>query len=276
MNFNPNQCPYKETKCISLPCPCPKYQAYLDVQNPDIIATEIKELGINTNDSWEKVMGMQTIFASRFHATKNISKEVTDHWNKEYCICIEDEVEELEDYIKKYSTGLALKDDPKELRKEVIDIFHFVMDILISGGCSANELFNRFTKKFDAIINTNDKFSYMFYVTSQLLSDKLKISRTNNDNIKKLWKSTYNWDLLTQEFIIDLLCINREIRQQISWKHWKKPNNEIDYNTLYNVYTEMIYRFMILVVWLFDKPEDVINMYITKNIENIRRQKNGY
>ena len=53
-------------------------------------------------------------------------------------------------------------------------------------------------------------------------------------------------------------------------------NQSIDYEKLYNKYVEMFFRFLSLSAFIFDNVEDMVQAYIIKNVENIRRQKLGY
>ena len=331
--FNKNLCPYLETKCSDISCPCAKYKAFLDVKNPTIINQELAELGITSNMSrLEKILHIQSHFASRFHNIYNLSKETTDYWNKEYCICIEDEIEEIFDYIQLDDVQQPLKTDITELKKEVVDVLHFVLDNIISGECNyiiLEQIFNFINKsssieddnlsleeKFIKFSNAADKqhltiFRFKDDIMRQNINNNENVNKDNNidkdnkdvleqmfqlainylektffikrnahyDNFLQKWnfgnpKVKFNDVLRT--ITLRLLLINREIRQQISWKHWKKPNKEINYYKLYYVYYEMLKRFIILAAFVFDDVDELINFYIRKNIENIRRQKYNY
>ena len=278
------QCPYYEEKCDTNQCFCIKYQAYQDVQDINVINNELKELGIDINLSdWDKIMAMQSKFASRFSNTNNPSKEITDAWNKEYLICIEDEINELMDYINLPSRKCRLT-DLKGLKKEVIDILHFVMDTFITGGITSQEIQNRYLKKYH-IKEVTNFFKYAFYLSQLELASKYRqLTKPINNEIVDLHTAlTYKWeidstdvDIILIDLIINLLEMNRKIRECISWKHWKKPNKEINYNKLYDVYVELFIRFLALCAFVFDNPDEIINTYIVKNVENIRRQKLGY
>ena len=287
MNERQQKCPYYETKCDDLQCFCPKYKAYIDVQNPQLVANELSELGVTDNmDSFEKMMTIQKCFANRFHPVNKVDKEITDKWNKEYCICIEDEVEELMDYCKLPIQDKAKCNNAKELKKEVIDILHFMMDIFISGNYTYDQLYSSFNKKRNTSIRTfNDIFKYCI---DEMKTYKLERNSSELDlldsrkNLISLWKynnealSYAKWNEVLLSFVLELLFVNREIRQQISWKHWKKPNISINYDKLYNAYEKLFYKFMRLAAFIFEDANEIVDTYIKKNIENIRRQKNGY
>ena len=278
-------CPYYESKCDDQKCFCLKYQAYKDIQDPEIIKQELIELGIDPNaDSWTKIMSMQKKFAARFSQVDNPSKEITDQWNKEYLICIEDEVEELVDYIGMFNQEPVLT-SYKGLKKEIIDILHFIMDTFITGNCSPDILMNLHLNKHGNVLATNDNFKFAFDQAKLRLASRykdltinqVKIENDNLSNIELMWninKEQMNEILL--QLTLELLFINKKVREQISWKHWKKPNKSINYDNLYNVYEEMFTKFIELAAFVFQDSDDIIQSYVLKNIENIRRQKLGY
>lgn len=277
-------CPYYESKCNVADCFCLKYQAYKDVQNPQIVQAELDELGIpNTYDSWNKIFSIQKYFAARFSDVDHPSKDTTDIWNKEYLICIEDEVAELFDYIRLYGESSSVLDSYSGLKKEVIDILHFVMDTLITGGITANQLKDLHIKKRQVTIQ-NDFFTDAFKAAQERIISRFALIRMNvleqTDMISVL-QDIWHIDAdklycILQRLVLDLLLINRKVRECISWKHWKKPYASIDYDKLYNVYEEMFTKFIELAAFVFNNAEELIQNYILKNIENIRRQKLGY
>ena len=255
-------CPYYETKCDDLKCFCPKYQAYLDVQDQDIVNAELKELNITATDTFGIMFGIQKHFAARFHNTDNPEKDITDHWVKEYCICIEDEFDELMDYIKLPLTDATMT-NPGEMKKEVIDILHFVLDAMIAGGFSGKELYKHYNKLYETFYNEDeDLFTNEFNKYHAELNSE--VSRAG---------SLQNVYL---DYAVNLLLVNRDLRQQVSWKHWKKPNASINYDKLFDAYAKLLNAFIKLSASMFDTAYDVKTVYVNKNIENIRRQKNGY
>ena len=279
MIFDKNQCPYCETKCDDIVCPCAKFKAYLDVKNPEILYEELKNLGIEDNmNKFEKILHIQKHFASRFHSVENIKKEETDYWLKEYGICIEDEIEEVFDYIK-LDDNNEIKTNALELKKEIADILHFVLDSIISSQCSANIIINLFKEKYLQKEYNNDPLVDMFNFCINYLQDTFDIKRNDSNDCTKMWNfagKTNKWNDVLQTISLRLLFVNREIRQQISWKHWKKPYKTINYDKLYLTLTDLWYRFMILSAFVFDNVDEIVNVYTKKNIENIRRQKYNY
>jgi len=240
--FDINKCPYYETKCNDIECPCAKYKAYLDVQNPQIINNVLNDLNIPDNmNLFEKIYNIQKHFASRFHIVNNIPKEVTDYWCKEYCICMEDEIEELFDYIILEDNN-SIKADIKELKKEIVDVLHFVLDQMIAAECTTNIILQNFQHKYYNNIN-NDPLIDIFNYSIQQIEYIFNIKRNNEySNYTNMWNCAGNnnkWNNVLKTLALRLLFINREIRQQISWKHWRKPFKTINYDKLYQICTDL-------------------------------------
>ena len=267
------QCPYYETKCDDLQCLCVKYEAWKDVQDPVIVNRELKALKIEETDMFAVMYAVQKHFASRFHNTDTITKEITDAWVKEYCICMEDEIEEIYDYIAFPTVEHlpAKKDNQEELRKEIIDVLHFVMDIMIASDFKPEDAKNRYAIDHNLFLKDFDLLNEMFKEKRQLLKKRFGIK---NINYMFLEDRTKSEALIT--LTSELLEMNRELRQQISWKHWKKPNDSINYQKLHDVCYELLNRFVLLANIVFISGEDIRGTYVKKNIENIRRQKRGY
>ena len=271
------KCPYYETKCDDLQCACPKYQAFLDVQDSNIVEQELKILNVADLKNWQKIFNIQKHFANRFHKVDKVSKEDTDKWVKEYCICIEDEIEEFLDYMP--WNGMIKLDNDKEMLKEVIDVLHFVMDVMIAGNCSPDEIQKRYIEEYmNGNNNFNDFFTAAFENERKLLCKEKNIKIVDNPisgkNIYNI--SEEEFYQMTTIAALEVMILDREIRQQISWKHWKNPNETINYDKLFKVFTLLFKRFIILCVMVFVTSDEIVNMYIMKNIENVRRQKNGY
>ena len=267
------QCPYYETKCDDLQCLCVKYEAWKDVQDPVIVNRELKALKINETDMFAVMYAIQKHFASRFHDTDNITKEITDAWVKEYCICMEDEIEEIYDYIM-FPTAEHLparKDNQEELRKEIIDVLHFVMDIMIASDFKPEDAKNRYAIDHNLFLKDFDLLNEMFKEKRLVLKKRFGIKNVNYMFLEDRTKSEALITLTSE-----LLEMNRELRQQISWKHWKKPNESINYQKLHDVCYELLNRFVLLANIVFISGEDIRGTYVKKNIENIRRQKRGY
>ena len=101
-----------------------------------------------------------------------------------------------------------------------------------------------------------------------------------NENIKS-GKEIYNipankFHHILLNLTLKVLYTNRILRQYISWKHWKKANKVINYEKLHDTCTLLFKRFIILCTFVFANPQEIIDAYIHKNIENIRRQKHSY
>lgn len=277
--FDVNKCPYYETKCADINCPCAKYKAYLDVQNPQTVKKILNDLHISDDmNLFEKIYNIQKHFASRFHTVYNIPKEVTEHWSKEYCICMEDEIEELFDYII-LEDNKEVKTDIHELKKEIVDVLHFVLDQMIAIECDSAIILKYFKQKyFNNFVN--DPLIDIFKYSIQQIENIFNIKRNNEyNNYMNMWNYAGNskkWNNVLKTLALRLLFMNREIRQQISWKHWRKPFKAINYEKLYQVCTDLWYQYMLLAAFIFDNAEELAQFYIKKNAENICRQKYNY
>lgn len=277
--FDTNKCPYYETKCADIQCPCAKYKAYLDVQNPQTVKKVLVDLHISdTMNLFEKIYNIQQHFASRFHIVHNIPKDVTEHWCKEYCICMEDEIEELFDYII-LEDNREIKADIKELKKEIVDVLHFVLDQMIAIECDSVMVLKYFKQKyFNDFINDPliDIFNYSIHQIENIFDIKRNHEYNSYINMWNCAGNNKKWNNVLKTLALRLLFINREIRQQISWKHWRKPFKTINYEKLYQVCADLWYQYMLLAAFVFDNAEELVQIYIKKNVENICRQKYNY
>ena len=284
-------CPYYEETCNLETCYCSKYYAYKDAQNPQIVERTLKKINIDNNlGKLEKVLKIQKHFASRFHEVENPDKEITDKWNKEYCICIEDEVEELFDYIGfdvdiDNSNYFVLEQNSLvNMKKEIIDIFHFVLDMIISGGLSAEKLTELFLKKrTEDILSVKDSLTFMFKFAVKAIEETYNLMKLPSfehswikDNKDSVDMTVKDENAYFTKFALKVLFSNRKIRKCISWKHWKKPSNTINYEKLYDAYEEMFFNFMLLSAFVFKDVDELVNMYISKNVENLCRQEYSY
>ena len=247
-------CPYLESKCSDIVCPCPKFKAYEQAKDPYIVKQTLEELNIDMNkDPFEIMLAMQTIFAGRFHTNK-LSKLDIDHWVNDYLVCIEDEIIELLEQIPGDQTDVDLTKNV-ELKKEVIDILHFTMDLFIAGG-------------------------YSFEQIKSVLLNKNATHVIETTNILKLTGKLLHKNHASKENVVNecikFLISNKRIREQISWKHWKKPNDTINSEKLLDAMILSLESLVRLFNMLFENIEKVKNIYIIKNVENILRQKNGY
>lgn len=258
-DFNKNDCPYLEKKCEDIKCPCPKFFAYRDANDPRKVAEILTSNHFDTTlPAWELIFSMQQKFESRFHDINNISKEEMDHWIDRYLVCIEDEIREIREYLNIYAEPKVT--NKEELKKEVIDILHFVMDTFICGNASAKEIEKAYRKRFEI----DDK------------GDLLKVAyEFQHYGIKHFLKLDDNFDLSILKAVCSLSDMCALVRQQISWKHWKKPNEKIDMEKLYHAFAGVFFAFMNLCILTMDKNE-IKDIYVKKNVENIQRQFYGY
>jgi hypothetical protein len=260
-------CPYHEAKCNMEDCECAKYKAYKKINEPGVIEETLKEIGFNVKDenwnSWDLLMGMQKNFASKFHKVDNFSVDEIDHWVDKYLVCIEDEIREVREHIDIVHN--KKKENLKELQKEIIDILHFLMDLYIVGEATSSDI----------------KRAYLDLYASEVkdIDDLIKFA-WNNQEFELKHKLHYdykdNFDLAMLDLSSTLLDYNGLVRQHISWKHWKQPSDEIDKKSLYKAFAKTFKSLIDLFLLVLDSPDEIKDIYVTKNIENIWRQKFDY
>lgn len=255
------ECPYRETNCEDKICP--KFMAYLDVNDKNTVKQELNEMGfdIDNMETFELLMSMQKLFATKFHKVTNLSKTEKDYWINSYLVCIEDEVREVREHLNIYPDGKCLT-NKMEMKKEIIDILHFMMDEFICGGATFEDIKKYYLKEFSPMVkDVSDLFAYA--------------CETQKNNVKSLYeKNTYDTTCLL--LVNKLLDCSAKVRQCISWKHWKKPTDTIDQDKLFTAFAQTFKIFVDLCVYnnMFEK--EIKNIYISKNLENRFRQKWGY
>ena len=101
---------------------------------------------------------------------------------------------------------------------------------------------------------------------------------------KTFGKRFVNWDKLsiadqenwTKEFIVCCISELNEILAETNWKHWKSTHKELDHKKIkFEIIDLLHFILSLMVLWKMDATE-VFDMYIEKNLENIKRQENGY
>lgn len=280
--FNVNElthkdvCPYFEDNCVNVGCACPKFQAYEAVNDPKQVADEIKAMGIDPNsDPLTLMMEMQKLFAAKFHKVDNFTKDEVDHWVKAYDICITDEICEVHEHLNLFP-GVEAKDNNVELQKEFIDIWHFLMDEFIVADMNAQVLVDKYV---------NHRFAG---TTTDFM-----LERFNGDALEMIFNTEYN--ALNKHFNGELSVLNkndrdlqiliysnlilagmRSVRQQISWKHWKKPSATIDYNALQDAFLQTFIALIQCFIITGLDAKELTDIYIKKNLENRFRQQAGY
>ena len=260
-------CPYKEPKCADLVCDCPKYLAWVDVQKPGMVERIIAQQGFDTSlPAWDLMFSMQKSFAARMHKVDDLTKEEVDTWVDRYLVCIDDELREAREHLNLYGDRPPETDaQHDELCKEVIDIAHFVMDLFIVGGANANTLKHVYAQRYlhgRQLLPTEDLITVAY--------------RQQCDGVLKYLDAVAQTDdIMLLKAMCRLADACGQVRQQISWKHWKKPNSSIDFAKLHGAFALMFHEFINLCL-LTMEPEDVRSIYITKNAENIQRQAHGY
>lgn len=260
MNHN---CPYLEMQCQNLKCDCPKYKAYIDAKNPEIFRRVMEENKFDvTLPAFDLLMKMQYSFASRVRKVDDLSKEEKDKWIDRYLVCIEDEIREVREHLNLYGEESTKKEDQNfELKKEVIDILHFVMELFLVGGANQDTI----------------KSYYSAIYGSELNGDLIDVAYAEQKNFINEYLDCKHdkYDIAVLKASCRLSDSCALVRQQISWKHWKKPNAQIDYEKLYSAFAKLFHEFINLCI-LTMKVNEVKDIYINKNVENILRQEYGY
>lgn len=254
-------CPYRENNCDNKICA--KFMAYLDVNDHNVVKEEINEMGfdIDNMETLELLMSMQIIFASNFHKVVNLSKTEQEHWINTYLVCIEDEVREVREHLKIYPDKVNIT-NKDEMKKEVIDILHFMMDEFICGGATFKDIKKYYLKEYYPIVLD----------TTSLLSFAFDMQKNDVEEIY----NKHNYDMNCLLLINKLLDCNGEVRQCISWKHWKKPSDSINYEKLYTAFAHTFKVFIDLCIYINMSEQEIKDIYIKKNLENRFRKKWGY
>ena len=258
-------CPYIEDRCrfLGTGCDCAKYLAYVDASDPEKVKKILADNNFDLNlPTWELLMSMQMSFAQRQHPVEGLTKADVDHWVDAYLVCIDDEVREVREYLNIYGQG-ASHDNVAELKKEVVDIIHFVMDLFIVGNCSPEQLKSAYCARYGVTVNDGDDLFNVAY------------NKQAAGVLDYLGASGITKDMTVLKATCKLLDAGAAVRQLISWKHWKRPSDTIDFDKLHDAYAGVFYEFVNLYVLTMANGE-LRDIYVRKNAENIFRQIYGY
>lgn len=262
-----NICPYYEENCINIGCVCPKYLAYEKASNPKEIEKQLEKMNVDFNDNKLSVMmNIQKHFSSRFFDSEKLTDEEISKWIKQYDTCITDEITEVHEHLDIFNDIYKNKEgNVAELQKEFIDIWHFVMDMFASGKMNSSQLIEKYFEVFGLPHQEKDTILVIFENENKQLVDSMKVSMSHGiDPIGVL--------VLTGH----LLAGMRKVRQNISWKHWKKSNPNIDFNKLHESFVFVFSSLIKCLVLVGIDSDKLFNIYLSKNIENIFRQEFGY
>lgn len=263
-------CPYYESNCINVGCVCPKYLAYEDVNNPEKVAAEITKMGIDPNtDQLTLMMQMQKLFAARFHKVEGLTKDEVDHWVKAYDICITDEVCEVHEHLHVFPGVEAKEENKLELQKEFIDIWHFLMDEFIVADMTAADLIRIYDAKYGGGVAASSN-----PLESVFINEKNALNAVYNGQVESLNKQENDLAILIYSNLI--LAGMRSVRQEISWKHWKKPSATIDFERLHEAFTDTFKYLVQCFILTGLDSNGLTKIYKTKNLENNFRQHHGY
>lgn len=235
MNTN---CPYLEMQCENLICDCPKYKAYIKIQDPKEVERVLKEHNFDISlPTWQLLMQMQKAFANQIRPLDKPTKEDVDKWVDKYLVCILDEVREIREHLIIYSQNTKTTTIDIELQKEVIDVLHFIMDLYIMGGATDKDIEKFYVKHYNLdILQNNDLIETAFMSQQKTINTYLYTQEDIN----------YDISILKASCKLEDACAL--VRQHISWKHWKKPADYIDYDKLYNSFAILFHEFINLCI----------------------------
>lgn len=268
-NYKKKDCPYFEPNCPKsldengnlennkpLNCICAKFLAFIDSKDQNVVNKKLAEMNVSGTDKFEIMMGMQKVFAERFHKIDNLNKEEIDHWTNAYLVCIEDEIVEALEFINIFPTKIK-NFDLKEYRKELIDIVHFLMDGMLVAGMTYEDL----SKSYSQIVKQD-------LIGKDILDFAVNYEKSYLDQIAEEDQHLYSLNYILRDI--------RLVRQCISWKHWKKANDTIDFTKLFEAYTNMFRNLILAMLATGMTSNDIYETYVGKNIENVLRQDYGY
>lgn len=109
-------------------------------------------------DALNEMMKRQAAFNKRFGITSNMTEAQREKWTKEFVVCILDECSEVLGQInwKHWKKGRQ-KVDMHEVRFEVIDLLHFVLNLAVVWGMTADDVAAYYVAKSDENINRQKK-----------------------------------------------------------------------------------------------------------------------
>ena len=196
-----------------------------------------------------------------------LTKREIDKWVDKYLVCIEDEIREVREHLNLYGEEKYDSEIDKvlELKKEVIDILHFMMELFIVGNADKNII----KKHYNDMYNVGWTYSNVDLFEEAYDRQSITLPKYLNSFVDR----THDITVLKASCRLSDACAL--VRQQISWKHWKKPSDTINYEKLYDAYAVVFHEFINLCVLTMDEKE-IRTIYVNKNVENILRQKYGY
>lgn len=181
-----------------------------------------------------------------------------------------DEFVEIKNWIDELPNAehiVRLSEYKVECRYEVIDIYHFLLQLLLIVNIINDKLNNQ-------IDNYVSDKTYQKVIVEKVVNDMMSTFNFTFDTPYKN-VTTYN-DLVFEGFVKLSKLLNL-----FPWKYWK-TYKEQDYNIDYSEFlkvTNELHEILSELFINFDGKrslEDLIIHYMTKNHENFDRQKRGY
>jgi hypothetical protein len=180
-----------------------------------------------------------------------------------------DEFVEIKDWVDEFPDAkyiVKLNEYKIECRYEVIDIYHFLLQLLLIINIMNDGLNNRIG---DYVNDEDIQKTIVEKVTNDMMST---FNFTFNTPYKNV--TTYN------ELILEGFVKLSKLLNLLPWKHWKtyEPDYKIDYQEFLKVSNELHEVLSELFAEFGGKKslENLIVHYMVKNHENFDRQRRGY
>ena len=248
-------CVYRDHRCPTdlSACPCVKYRAYADAKDPTVVKRVLTKLEVDPGlTGWRLIYAMQTKFMNRFHVfdPKTVTRAEVDHWAFIHLTCVEDELREVRECLWFFNEDEASA-SPEVTRKEVVDALHFVMDVCISCGFTADELNDALGLPENALVDA-------------LYREGFRLDDRDRDLVRLLR-------------VDDVAQACGVVRQALNWKYWKRPDDSPDFKArLLAPCLNLLKKFFALCTVTFESGDQVVREYVRKNVENVLRQEYGY
>jgi hypothetical protein len=261
-------CPYFEENCIYIGCVCPKYLAYEKVNTPGELEKYISNMNHGEKeDAFFTMINIQKNFSSKFFNASELSDEEISRWIKQYDLCIADEITEVHEHLDVFENIYGKnKTNIKELQKEFIDIWHFVMDLFIVGSIN-KDIYYYYEEDVKQKNKDEVDFLKFVFITEKENLEKDKKIIIDSESIDSISV------LITTGYLLSAL---RKLRQQINWKHWKKQKKELNIKDIHRCFANIISQLIKCFLLVGIDEKNLYDIYIKKNIENVFRQQFGY
>ena len=102
----------------------------------------------------DEMFAMQERFGGRFVDFKNLTVRQRERWTKEFVVCCMDELSEVLNWCNwKHWKKKSYPVDEVELKYELVDLWHFVMSLMLVWGMGPEDLFSMYRVKMHENVN---------------------------------------------------------------------------------------------------------------------------